>query len=267
VGFFQYRLLSAVYRESGLSGSIDYLSSHPISSYNNLSYATVKCSSPTASMSERNTSEESLLKNPKPQDSPPKMQEQHIEATTTIRSATILKPKQPEGSSVSAKGDFRKEWKVPQGYSSGASSYSGSDMSSLDGDAERRDSSGALNGHHSLEVSRHSDILDLSSLRQEMMAEGDLTKTVVRIEVRNSLRCFLLWFIPHKFKFLFRSHLSLSLSFIPPLCPIRLRLVNRLKKSTTESIMGKFWARAFRELSVSWYTEPRALSTPSRCST
>ena len=34
-----------------------------------------------------------------------------------------------------------------------------------------------------LRVSRHSDILALSDLRQEMVAEGDLTKTVVRIEV------------------------------------------------------------------------------------
>lgn len=35
-----------------------------------------------------------------------------------------------------------------------------------------------------LRVSKHSDILALSDLRQEMVAEGDLTKTVVRIEVR-----------------------------------------------------------------------------------
>jgi len=34
-----------------------------------------------------------------------------------------------------------------------------------------------------MRVSRHSDILALSDLRQEMVAEGDLTKTVVRIEV------------------------------------------------------------------------------------
>jgi hypothetical protein len=34
-----------------------------------------------------------------------------------------------------------------------------------------------------LRVSRHSDILALSDLRQEIVADGDLTKTVVRIEV------------------------------------------------------------------------------------
>jgi hypothetical protein len=157
-------------------------------------------------MSERNTSEESLLKNSKPQDAPPKQQQQQQDK----------EPKQSQGSSVSTKGDFRKEWKVPQGYSSGASSYSGSDISSFDGDAERRDSSGALYGHPSLEVSRHSDILDLSSLRQEMMAEGDLTKTVVRIEVRNAL--FLVHHPQHSN--LYFTHTFASLSFITPYAPI-----------------------------------------------
>lgn len=63
----------------------------------------------------------------------------------------------------------RNEFAIRPGYSSGASSYDGS----VGGDDEDRD----------LRVSRHSDILALSDLRQEMVAEGDLTKTVVRIEV------------------------------------------------------------------------------------
>lgn len=66
----------------------------------------------------------------------------------------------------------RNEFAIRPGYSSGASSYDGS----VGGDDEDRD----------LRVSRHSDILALSELRSEMVAEGDLTKTVVRIEVRAS---------------------------------------------------------------------------------
>ena len=68
----------------------------------------------------------------------------------------------------------RNEFAIRPGYSSGASSYDGS----VGGDDEDRD----------LRVSRHSDILALSDLRQEMVAEGDLTKTVVRIEVGGNER-------------------------------------------------------------------------------
>ena len=136
-----------------------------------VSYLT-ESSSPTASMSEhRNLSEESLTnnKNSKPQQPQPK----------EYRYKT---PNPPGPSTISKTGDFRKEWKVQPGYSSGASSFSGSDAGSMDGDFEN----GGYSSHtKALEVSRHSDILDLSTMRQEMMAEGDLTKTVVRIEVRN----------------------------------------------------------------------------------
>lgn len=66
----------------------------------------------------------------------------------------------------------RNEFAIRPGYSSGASSYDGS----VGGDDDFDD--------RELRISRHSDILALSDLRQEMVAEGDLTKTVVRIEVR-----------------------------------------------------------------------------------
>lgn len=69
----------------------------------------------------------------------------------------------------------RSEFAIRPGYSSGASSYDGS----VGGD-DFMDEEG-------LRVSRHSDILALSELRQEMVAEGDLAKTVVRIEVSRSL--------------------------------------------------------------------------------
>lgn len=39
----------------------------------------------------------------------------------------------------------------------------------------------------SLNVSRHNEVLALDALRQEMVADGDLTKTVVRIEVRECI--------------------------------------------------------------------------------
>jgi hypothetical protein len=140
-----------------------------------LSHPTVKSSSPTASMSEhRNVSEESLLKNSK--SSPDAQQPPQKEYRYTT-------PHPPQGSTISKTGDLRKKWKVQPGYSSGASSYSGSDAGSLD------DEDGGFNlSTRPLELSRHSDILDLSTMRQEMMAEGDLTKTVVRIEVRNRNR-------------------------------------------------------------------------------
>jgi hypothetical protein len=185
------------------------LSSHPILYHLILSYPTVKCSSPTdatASMSEHNhMSDESLLKTPQPQDSPPPPPTTPTPTPTITPTTPSPKqpyhksPKQPQGVSVSAKGDFRKEeWKVPQGYSSGASSFSGSEAS-FDSDNEQ-DVNGAFARRASMEVSRHSDILDLSSLRQEMMAEGDLTKTVVRIEVRNTSTMLLILVHPTKRK-------------------------------------------------------------------
>jgi hypothetical protein len=68
----------------------------------------------------------------------------------------------------------RDDWKVRPGYSSGASSYSGSDDD--DGSAGRRE-------RLLSEGSKHSNILALDSLRKEMAADGDLAQTVVRIEV------------------------------------------------------------------------------------
>ena len=76
----------------------------------------------------------------------------------------------------------RSAWAVRPGYSSGASSYSGSDAEDEFGsDLARFDLATA---NRELNVSTHSDILGLSTLRQEMIADGDLAKTMVRIEVR-----------------------------------------------------------------------------------
>jgi hypothetical protein len=175
---------------SGVPCSIDCSSSHVI-----LSYPTVNGCCPTSSMSEHNNISEEL-NNPKPQD--PKHQQHQP-----------TKPKVPQGASVTLKGDFRKEWKVQPGYSSGASSYSGSDADWEDGE---NDGSTLLRSHSTLEVSsHHSDILDLSTLRKEMMAEGDLTKTVVRIEVRHTL--FLVLVHPQRAKYQC-THTFVSLSFI-----------------------------------------------------
>ena len=86
--------------------------------------------------------------------------------------------------------DRRNEYAVRPGYSSGASSYDGSvtgeddedmDMNGLGGGTPGRD---VRFGTDELAMSRHSDILALGTLRQDIVAEGDLTKTVVRIEVR-----------------------------------------------------------------------------------
>lgn len=72
-------------------------------------------------------------------------------------------------------------WKVHPGYSSGASSYSGSDRGEDDDDD---DEAAARHHHQRSSSSRHSGILALSALRDEMAADGDLAKTLVRIEVR-----------------------------------------------------------------------------------
>jgi hypothetical protein len=95
--------------------------------------------------------------------------------TTTTKSAP--RPTTSNGSRPRTATERRSDFAIRPGYSSGASSYDGSvgdDLSNNDVDDE-------LNG---MQKSRHSDILALSDLRQEMVAEGDLTKTVVRIEVR-----------------------------------------------------------------------------------
>ncbi|KAL7570218.1 hypothetical protein ACA910_020645 [Epithemia clementina (nom. ined.)] len=69
----------------------------------------------------------------------------------------------------------RSRFSVRPGYSSGASSF--------DGSVTVEDGERAAEKIHLLERKlSSSDILGLSSLRQEMVADGDLTKTVVRIE-------------------------------------------------------------------------------------
>jgi len=76
------------------------------------------------------------------------------------------------------------DWSVRPGYSSGASSYAGSD---LDDDEALSDSE--LMYEHQLanaaaleDRSRHSDTLALGRLREEIANEGQLAGTVVRIE-------------------------------------------------------------------------------------
>jgi len=68
----------------------------------------------------------------------------------------------------------RDGWKVRPGYSSGASSI-GSDVETDD----------LEDNEYFQSASRHSDILALSTLRQEMAKGGDIGKIVVRIEVRS----------------------------------------------------------------------------------
>lgn len=91
-----------------------------------------------------------------------------------------------DGPSAPASSSFalgsRDDWKVRPGYSSGASSYAGSDAGS---DMELRpedEEVTATRERIATEGSMHTHILDLSSLRQEMVNGGDLARTVVRIE-------------------------------------------------------------------------------------
>jgi hypothetical protein len=92
--------------------------------------------------------------------------------TTTTKSAAPSS----HGSRPRTTAERRADFAIRPGYSSGASSYDGSVGDDLSGaDDELNDIV--------MQKSRHSDILALSDLRQEMVAEGDLTKTVVRIEV------------------------------------------------------------------------------------
>ena len=120
----------------------------------------------------------------------------------------------------------RNEFAIRPGYSSGASSYASSYDGSVGGD-DLEDGD--------LKVSRHSDILALSDLRQEMVAEGDLTKCVVRIEVRG-----LKAIVANR-----KEHRLLNCwSFF--IC--RVRLVNQLKRSTTVYMMVQCWVRVCPEL-------------------
>jgi hypothetical protein len=81
--------------------------------------------------------------------------------------------------------DRRNEYAVRPGYSSGASSYDGSVTGDEDDDLDDAGAGGVRSDE--LAASRHSDILALGTLRQDIVAEGDLTKTVVRIEVCNNI--------------------------------------------------------------------------------
>jgi hypothetical protein len=79
--------------------------------------------------------------------------------------------------------DRRYEYSVRPGYSSGASSYEGSVTDDNLDDHAGMGMGTEGGGSDDLAISRHSDILALGTLRQEMVATGDLTNTVVRIEV------------------------------------------------------------------------------------
>jgi hypothetical protein len=83
-------------------------------------------------------------------------------------------------------GSARSAWAIRPGYSSGASSYSGSEIDDNGGLSSSKEFD--MTGLGDFHVSTHSDILALGTLRQEMMADGDLAKAVVRIEVRSSHR-------------------------------------------------------------------------------
>jgi len=83
----------------------------------------------------------------------------------------------PDSAARLRKRDPRKEWAVRPGYSSGASSYEGSDAGDAHSDFELYDHSSL-----SIDRSRHSDTLALGSLRKEICSEGTLSGTVVRIE-------------------------------------------------------------------------------------
>jgi len=91
----------------------------------------------------------------------------------------------PDSPGLLKRPQLQKEWTVRPGYSSGASSYGGSDI-----DDNEALSDSELYGEHALsgggacglDRSRHSDTLALGKLREEIANEGSLTGTVVRIE-------------------------------------------------------------------------------------
>mmetsp|Transcript_20890 Transcript_20890/g.45316 ORF Transcript_20890/g.45316 Transcript_20890/m.45316 type:complete len:791 (-) Transcript_20890:118-2490(-) len=93
--------------------------------------------------------------------------------SSTTKSADNINDDDNDNGSATPKSALqrRADFAVRPGYSSGASSYDGS----ITDDDE--DDFGAQ-----LQTSRHSDILALDTLKQEMVADGDLTKNVVRIE-------------------------------------------------------------------------------------
>lgn len=87
-----------------------------------------------------------------------------------VASATITAATATDGTKVV---HSRKDWAVRPGYSSGASSF-GSETDTEGNETE--------NNLRKSSRSRHSDILALQSLRQEIVEEGDLAQAVVRIE-------------------------------------------------------------------------------------
>ena len=102
----------------------------------------------------------------------------------------------------------RNGWAVRPGYSSGASSFSGSDSEFDDGQDQDADLMSRLDlatANRDINISTHSDILALGTLRQEMIADGDLAKAVVRIEVCGCIGglisilivCVARWFVSH----------------------------------------------------------------------
>ena len=132
-------------------------------------------------------------------------------------------------------------WKVRPGSGSGASSYAGSD------DEHEDDSFRDI--HYQQQPK-------LESLRKEIQADGELTKLMVRIEVRFCRgSCF---------EFCLFVCLFMLTETPPfPTNKNRLPLIHRSKKSTTASLTGPSWAAAY----PAWYgwssTVRPASSTPS----
>lgn len=140
---------------------------------------------------------------------------------------TSTVPTRGESAATPDASQRRADFAVRPGYSSGASSYDGSMNEEEEDEFEK-----------SLNVSRHNEVLALDALRQEMVADGDLTKTVVRIEVRECT----FWGAKYRVDFDgVHSLMSSTVSCSP-------RMVSRLKKSTMASPMDKSWDLASPEL-------------------
>lgn len=77
---------------------------------------------------------------------------------------------------------MQQDWTVRPGYSSGASSFGGSDVGDDDFAALSDSELIGLENELVLDRSRHSDTLALGRLQQEIRTEGNLAGTVVRIE-------------------------------------------------------------------------------------
>jgi hypothetical protein len=88
------------------------------------------------------------------------------------------KPPSPFGSLR----NLRSSRKIQRGYSSGASSCSGSETGGS-GEEVMTAQAGANRERIMSDTSRHSDILALSMLRQTNVSDGDIARAVVRIEV------------------------------------------------------------------------------------